>query len=150
MGEVRAWFLGCGFSTQGCNHIFSQRLELHPTHPSVLAWRIPGTGKPDGLLSRGSHRVGHDWSNLAAAAAELHPRIKGPFQAHMVVNNSFPWSCRTHGIFFKVRGKEIYFSHLWPLDPLAKGLPDLSGPLRIIFFLTWSQLNRGLPWWLKW
>ena len=28
--------------------------------PSVLAWRIPGTGEPGGLLSMGSHRVGHD------------------------------------------------------------------------------------------
>ena len=39
------------------------------THSSVLAWRIPGTGKPGGLPSLGSHRVGHDWSDLAAAAA---------------------------------------------------------------------------------
>ena len=38
------------------------------THSSVLAWRIPGTGEPDGLPSTGSHRVGHDWSDLAAAA----------------------------------------------------------------------------------
>ena len=39
------------------------------THSSVLAWRIPGTGEPGRLLSMGSHRVGHDWSDLAAAAA---------------------------------------------------------------------------------
>ena len=39
------------------------------THYSVLAWRIPGMGEPGGLLSLGSHRVGHDWSDLAAAAA---------------------------------------------------------------------------------
>ena len=39
------------------------------THSSVLAWRIPGTGEPGGLLSLGSHRVRHDWSDLAAAAA---------------------------------------------------------------------------------
>ena len=38
-------------------------------HSSVLAWRIPGTGEPGGLLSMGSHRVGHDWSDLAAASA---------------------------------------------------------------------------------
>ena len=38
-------------------------------HSSVLAWRIPGTGEPGGLPSVGSHRVGHDWSDLAAAAA---------------------------------------------------------------------------------
>ena len=37
-------------------------------HSSVLAWRIPGTGEPGGLPSMGSHRVGHDRSDLAAAA----------------------------------------------------------------------------------
>ena len=36
------------------------------THSSVLAWRIPGTGEPGGLPSMGSHRVEHDWSDLAA------------------------------------------------------------------------------------
>ena len=39
------------------------------THSSILAWRIPGTGEPGGLPSMGSHRVGHDWGDLAAAAA---------------------------------------------------------------------------------
>ena len=39
------------------------------THSSILAWRIPGTEELAGLLSMGSHRVGHDWSDLAAAAA---------------------------------------------------------------------------------
>ena len=38
------------------------------THSSVLAWRIPGTGEPGGLPSMGSHRVGHDCSDLAVAA----------------------------------------------------------------------------------
>ena len=38
------------------------------THSSVLAWRIPGTGEPGGLPSMGSHRVGHDSRDLAAAA----------------------------------------------------------------------------------
>ena len=41
------------------------------THSSGLAWRIPGMGEPGGLPSMGSHRVGHDWSDLAAAAACL-------------------------------------------------------------------------------
>ena len=40
------------------------------THSSILAWRIPGTAGPVGLPSMGSHRVGHDWSDLAAAAAD--------------------------------------------------------------------------------
>ena len=39
------------------------------THSSVLAWRIPGTREPGGLPFLGSHRIGHDWSNLPAAAA---------------------------------------------------------------------------------
>ena len=53
----------------------TERLHFHfhalekemATHSSVLAWRIPGTGEPGGLPSMGSHRVGHDWSDLAAA-----------------------------------------------------------------------------------
>ena len=36
------------------------------THSSVLAWRIPGTAEPGGLLSMESHRVGHNWSDTAA------------------------------------------------------------------------------------
>ena len=54
----------------------TERLHFHfpalekemATHSSVLAWRIPGTGEPGGLPSLGSHRVGHDWSDLAVAA----------------------------------------------------------------------------------
>ena len=44
----------------------AKRLHFHAlekemaTHSSVLAWRIPGTGEPGGLLSVGSHRIGHD------------------------------------------------------------------------------------------
>ena len=46
------------------------------THSNVLAWRIPGMAEPGGLLSMGSHRVGHDWSDLAAAAADKKLRGK--------------------------------------------------------------------------
>ena len=48
------------------------------THSSVLAWRIPGTGEPGGLPSLGSHRVGHDWSNLAAAVQHMWRRKWNP------------------------------------------------------------------------
>ena len=52
------------------------------THSSVLAWRIPGTGKPDGLPSMGSHRVRHNGSDLAAAAAAAYiPRIHNKLSA---------------------------------------------------------------------
>ena len=47
------------------------------THSSVLAWRIPGVAEPGGLPSMGSHRVGHDYSNLAAAGAYILFAVKG-------------------------------------------------------------------------
>ena len=49
-------------------HALEKEME---THSSVLAWRIPGTGEPGGLLSMGSHRVGQDGSDLAAAAVAV-------------------------------------------------------------------------------
>ena len=56
------------------------------THSSVLAWRIPGMGAPDGLPSMGSHRVGHDWSDLAAAASWFALRKQ---QAHKEFHSLF-------------------------------------------------------------
>ena len=58
------------------------------THSSVLAWRIPGTGEPSGLPSMRWHRVGHDWSDLAAAAAaeELEAPQKKRWQDPQQVN----------------------------------------------------------------
>ena len=67
-----------GCSPWGCEESdMTEQLHFHfhalekemATHSSVLAWRIPGTGEPGGLASMGSHRVGHDSSNLAAAVA---------------------------------------------------------------------------------
>ena len=57
------------------------------THSSVLAWRIPGTEEPGGLPSMGSHRVGHDWSDLAAAAAECPQAIHEPRKLQGVLQN---------------------------------------------------------------
>ena len=62
------------------------------THSSVLAWRIPGTGEPGGLPSMGSHRVGHDWSDLAAVAAAAANEggvgsITDPGRCHMMQGN---------------------------------------------------------------
>ena len=54
------------------------------THSCVLAWRIPGTGKPGRLPSMGSHRVGHDGSDLAAAAAAAE-RHHTPARVHLKI-----------------------------------------------------------------
>ena len=52
---------------------------------SVLAWTIPGTGEPDGLPPMGSHRVGHDWSDLAAAAAAVPSVLENYIDNRIVV-----------------------------------------------------------------
>jgi len=62
------------------------------TPSSVLAWRIPGMGEPGGLPSMGSHRVGHDQSDLAAAAALEHARLLCPSPTPEVCSNSCPLS----------------------------------------------------------
>ena len=56
-----------GYSPWGRHEsVATERLRFHAmekemaTHSSVVAWRIPGTAEPGGLLSMGSHRVGHD------------------------------------------------------------------------------------------
>ena len=51
-------------------HFLALEKEM-ATHSSVLAWRIPGIGELGGLPSVGLHRVGHDWSELAAAYVEI-------------------------------------------------------------------------------
>ena len=68
-------------------------------HSSVLAWRIPGMAEPGGLPSMGSHRVGHDWSDLAAAAAsgicvESHTMLCTCVftQKKSFVNQNSPWA----------------------------------------------------------
>ena len=63
VAKSRTWLSNITFTF----HFHALEKEM-ATHSSVLAWRIPGTREPDGLPSLGSHRVGHDWSDLAAAA----------------------------------------------------------------------------------
>ena len=73
-------------------HFHFHELEKQMATPSsVLAWRIPGMGEPGGLPSMGSHRGGHDWSDLAAAAAcvyiipvsQLIPPLTQSFVVHL-------------------------------------------------------------------
>ena len=85
------------------------------THSSVLAWRIPGTGEPGGLLYMGLHRVRHDWSDLAAAAAKFlsdniffkkKKRLKNDKKGHSV-----QLSC------------SVISNSLWPHESQQAGLP---------------------------
>ena len=80
-GKSRGWRSLVGCSPWGREESdTTERLHFHfyalekemAAHSSVLAWRIPGTGVPRGLPSMGLHRVGHNWSDLAAAAFTQH------------------------------------------------------------------------------
>ena len=66
VAKGRTWLSNFTFTF----HFHALEKEMAP-HSSVLVWRIPGTAEPGGLPPMGSHRVGHDWSNLAAAAGGL-------------------------------------------------------------------------------
>ena len=93
------------------------------THSSVLAWRIPGTGEPGGLPSLGSHRVGHEWSDLAAAAANYFilwnrfemsgPVLRGISAFHSQPGTRFLLNCCS--------------TILWdsPMDQWVKNLPAM-------------------------
>ena len=56
-GVAKSWTQLSNFTFTFDFHALEKEMA---THSSVLAWRIPGTGEPDGLLSLGLHRVGHD------------------------------------------------------------------------------------------
>ena len=82
------------------------------THSSVLAWRIPGTEEPVGLPSMGSHRVGHDWSNLAAAAAAGIPNCSVFLTPSLADNTQF----LVNTLFFKSHLRTTT-SGIWSLLP---------------------------------
>ena len=106
----------------------------------MFAWRIPWTEKPGGLQSMGSHRVGHDWSDLAAAAAAW-----SFFQFNVCVN--------------LLVGKELRIPFVWLLflhfpvllyshfpSPHLKGQPfDFDGIFPIPGFRNWLNCNLSYP-----
>ena len=108
------------------------------THSSVLAWRIPGTGEPDGLPSMGSHRVGHDWSDLAAtvAAAGVHWR-----------DWCWGWNYNT----LATSCEELtHWKRLWCWEWLGAGEGDDRGWDGWMASLTrwaWVWVNSGSWWW---
>ena len=143
------------------------------THSSVLAWRIPGTGEPGGLLPMGSHRVGHDWSDSAAAAAPLY-RPRNRLQSIATCPTSYLVSERgkTHFRFFQtqIQGSPHHpspgepqapwsqlvstgYSHGFqclppPIAPRSSDLADHLFPV-ILLFTCWSpslQFKLRVEW----
>ena len=110
------------------------------THSNVLAWRIPGTGEHSGLPSMGLHRVGHDWSNLAAAAACLKKdvalssclknNINLPTNREALVHSVIPtitfvWNWLTKSYIAKeqwVSQDILFYSYWWPKKAITPSL----------------------------
>ena len=100
------------------------------THSSILAWRIPGTGEPGGLPSMGSHRVGHDWSDLAAAAAAA--VIKELFLKHLFQQCSV----------WVILGQTCVFS-----VPSKKSLEE-KGPERTVLIMWQNFHTHFIIWYI--
>ena len=109
------------------------------THSSVLAWRIPGTGEPGGLPSMGLHRVGHDWSDLAAAAAAY--QILNT--SHHLLNDTYPQLARDCWLCLSL-GAPWYLATPVPLkNATDMGIPidpPLQGPV-----LRTIELTQKVP-----
>ena len=73
-GVATSWTRLSDFTFTFHFHALEEEMAIHS---SVLAWRIPGMAGPGGQPSMGSHRVRHNWSDLAAAAAAADRILKG-------------------------------------------------------------------------
>ena len=105
------------------------------THSSVLAWRIPGMGEPGGLPSMGLHRVGHNWSDLAVAAAAGKMRsLYYPFSLVYQQPDSFMIPLISKPACFAIT---LYqYSEL--ISPSAKFLPWIK-PTHCFLWSIWGQ-----------
>ena len=99
-GVTKSWTRLSDFTITFHFHALEKEMA---THSSVLAWRIPGMGEPGGLPSMGSHRVGHDWSDVAAEAACTSPLLStvpivlNYVSIYMSLLDTWIWSV---GLFF--------------------------------------------------
>ena len=119
--------------------------KVMATHSSVLAWRIPGTGEPDGLPSLGSHRVGHDWSDLAAVAAEVVWKqgmsYKGVCSFSWSLSIGLDWDCNSRSLV------ESWNSWLRCCCSVMTS-QTVARQASLSFILSWVCLNScPLSWW---
>ena len=143
----------------------TERLQFHfhelekemATHSSVLAWRIPGTGKPSGLSSMGSHRVGHDWSDFAAAAAAAAAGLiwKPPKIRKEEESTELAWLWESSDRIYCVSGQAEHLKELpaqlrllaWPLQELLHLVLQKIGlhPQKSVFRVhLWTVRNVEL------
>ena len=125
-------------------HFHALKKEM-VTRSSVLAWRIPGTGEPGGLLFMGSHRVRHNWSDLAVATGFLYNssrvmvRIQFSSVAPLCPTLCNPMDCSTAGLPVHHQLSEFTKTHVhWVSDAIQTSHPLLS-PSSPAFSLSQHQ-----------
>ena len=108
-------------------HFHALEKEL-TTHSTILAWRVPGTGEPGGLPSMGSHRVEHDWGDLAAAAAAA---------------PSLSWKIKEYAKRALVLEKEVFtkYAFLVSLEKLKKEKETSSPTYGRVHFSVLSRIT---------
>ena len=127
VAEGRTWLSNFTFTF----HFHALEKEM-ATHSSVLAWRIPGMGKPGGLLSMGSHRVGHDWSDLAIVIAKWETSCD---VCHVA---SLPPSC--FALWGKPRGQQSGAVETACLRTWTANYKN---------YLFWDLLHLRTPWYVR-
>ena len=123
-------------------HVPASEKEM-ASHSSVLAWRIPETGEPGRLPSMGSHRVGHDWSDLAAAAAkEKLPNIEKETHASLGCMRVPYWINPTYLLI-----KQTHVIKLTKIKNKDKVLSNLQGNLhKVINWFSIGTLQARREW----
>ena len=122
-----------------CPFILFTEKEM-ATHSSTLAWRIPGTGEPGGLPSTGRQRVGHDWSDLApAAAASKHSTGQLTSQLYSLLNMN--GSSRIRYMETMTMWKRVTKTNRWEMTP-----EEMDGQFwrKKIIFKTWTQVIKSI------
>ena len=126
-GVAEAWTQLSDFTFTFNFHALENKMA---THSSVIALRIPGTGEPGGLPSMGSHRVGHDWSELAAvAAADLNKDIHTQKVKQLQITYNETQNKRLSNNFHRIRmihrilslhhtENSFYIEHKYEIDHL--------------------------------
>ena len=102
-------------------------------HSIILAWRIPGTEEPGGLPSMGSERVGHNWNDLAAAAARNRERGQAEWCG--------TWKCTQAHVFIHPVRLCLLVGAFNPFP--FKVMIDICDPITVLL-IVWGLFSVGL------